>query len=66
MATNKEIAREFVAEYLANRPDFAEMVEYVDMEYPYAEEEDISYGEIWTEVIGRLDTVEQRYADEDE
>lgn len=64
MATNKEIAREFVAEYLSQRPEFIDMVEYADHEYPYDEEgEEVSYGEIWDEVHALMDTVEQRYAD---
>lgn len=62
MATNKSIAQEYVAEYLSRRPDFADVVEYVDMEYPYSDEEDIVYGEIWTKVLDALDDVEVQYA----
>lgn len=66
MATNKSIAKEYVAEYLNRRPDFADVVEYVDMEYPYSDEEDIVYGEIWTSVLDMLDDIEVEFATEDE
>lgn len=64
MATTEEMAHEYVAEYLSNRPEFIDMVEYLDYEYPDLDLDE-GYNKAWEEVLGLLDNVEQRFADED-
>lgn len=67
MATNDEVAREFVSEYLNRRPEWLDLVEYLDYEYPgEIDEHDEGWvHKIWDEVMGELDVVEQRYVSED-
>jgi hypothetical protein len=66
MATSEEMTREYVAEYLSQRPDYSDLVEYIDYEFDVDDQdEDGFFGHIWEEVQGLLDTVEQRFLDED-
>lgn len=63
----EELAREFVLEYLTSPPEFAYVTEFVD-HYIGISDVDTGegfYGRIHQEVIDILDTLAQRYEDED-
>jgi hypothetical protein len=67
MATNEQIAKAFVLEYLKREPEFMDVVEFVDENNPdwYEDETDL-YNEIHDLVVAELDTIAQRFADSED
>lgn len=60
MATNKQIALAFVEEYIDRDPDFLDVVEFTDEQWPSDEDEDVLYGQVYDEVIYYLGMIRDR------
>lgn len=60
MATNKQIALAFLGEYIDRDPEFLDVVEFADEQYPSDEDEDVLYGEVYDMVLDYLTMVRDR------